>query len=661
MTEFPMTLSRLRFPGIAAFLIAIIFFLKPALAINVENYAKYDDFGNTTLSPDGKYLAVERFTDIRTTLIILDADSLKVLTEFSLPPHQSVYNVQWANNDTLVFGRTKRSAGLETPGSYGEVIAMSADGKRTKYLYGAVGDSRAAGKLDEGYARVINTLENDDKNIVILRVNWDNADQLQTKPAIIKVNVYSGTRDQLAVSPINNPYVIFDLDNKLRFISGDDENFLPVSYRFVEASKSWEKVTGSGAALYSFVPIQFLPGNQDFLANISEAGEASCLYLVKQDNSREKLHCEEGIDTGSLMPSSQPGLPLAILNNPTNPTIVMMNGGTEESRLYESISKLYPDEIVYFKDYSRDGQRILFGIYGDSRPVRYYLHDKQSGTSRAVVNSNANIDPSVSGSTTGFNFKARDGSTIHGLLTLPKNHVKGKTPMVVMPHGGPLGVTDYWYFDKEVQWLSANGYAVLQVNFRGSGGYGDAFMRKGHRTWGTDIQNDIIDATHFVTGTQTVDNNRVCIIGGSFGAYSALMSSILSPQTYRCAVGYAGVYDLSLMFKQGDITESLSGLRYLELVLGKDKEVLAAQSPVSRAGEIKSPVLLVHGTDDYRTPLPQAMRLEKALKEAGNPPEMLIVSNEGHGFVREKNRTQYLLALKSFLDKHIGPARPATK
>jgi len=624
--------------------------------VNVEDYAKYDDFGNATLSPDGKYLAVERYTDIRTTLIILDADSLKVLTEFSLPPHQSVYNVQWANNDTLVFGRTKRSAGLETPGSYGEVIAMSADGKRTKYLYGAVGDSSAAGMQDEGYARVINTLENDDKQIAILRINWDNADQLQTKPAIIKVNVYSGARDQLAVSPINNPYVTFDLDSKLRFISGDDENFLPVSYRFIEASKSWEKITGNGSPLYSFVPIQFLPGNQDFLANISEAGEASCLYLVKQDNSREKLHCEEGIDTGSLMPSSQPGLPLAILNNPTNPNVIMMSGGTEESRLYESISKSYPDEIVYFKDYSRNGNRILFGVYGDARPVRYYLYDKQSGTSRAVLNSSAKIDPTLSGSTTGFRFQARDGLTIHGLLTLPKNHLKGRTPLVVMPHGGPLGVTDSWYFDKEVQWLSANGYAVLQVNFRGSGGYGEAFMRKGYRTWGTEIQNDILDATNFVTGTQTIDKNKICIIGGSFGAYSALMSSILSPQTYRCAVGYAGVYDLSLMFKKGDIPESLSGLRYLELVLGKDKEILAAQSPVSRARELKTPVLLIHGTDDFRTPLSQAMRLERALKEAGNPPEMFIAQNEGHGFVREKNRIQYLLVLKSFLDKHIGPA-----
>lgn len=653
--------SKLRSSGTIALLFTLIFILKPAFAVNVEDYAKFDDFGNATMSPDGKYLAVERFTDIRTTLIVLNADTLQILTEFSLPPHQSVYNVQWANNDTLVFGRTKRFAGLETPATFGEVIAMSADGKRTKYLYGAVGDSRAAGKQDSGYARVINTLENDDKNIVILRTDWDNADQLKTKPAIIKVNVHSGTRDQLAISPINNPNVVFDLDNRLRYISGLDENFYPVSYRFIEDGSKWEKIIGTDSPLYSFEPIQFLPGNRDFLAKISEAGEANCLYLVKQDNSREKLHCEEGVDIGSLIPSSQPGLPLALLNNPVNPTIVMMSGGTEESLLYETISKAYPDDIVFFSDYSRDGKRILFGVYSDIKPVRYYLHDKQSNTSRAVVNSSAKINPALSGSRTGFTFKARDGLTIHGLLTLPKSHVKGKTPMVVMPHGGPLGVVDSWYFDKDVQWLAANGYAVLQVNFRGSGGYGQAFVRKGYRTWGTEIQHDIIDATHFVTGTQTVDKNKVCIIGGSFGAYSALMSSLLSPQTFRCAVGYAGVYDLSLMYKKGDVPESLSGLRYLDLVLGKDKAALAAQSPVSRAGEIKAPVLLVHGTDDFRTPLPQAMRLEKALKEAGNPPEMLIVSNEGHGFVREKNRTQYLLALKSFLDKHIGPARPATK
>ncbi len=653
-----MSLSKLQPAGI--FLLIASIFSTPGFAISVDEYAKWNDFGKVTMSPDGKYLAVERFGDINSTLLILDAESQKPLTEFALPPHQSVYGVNWANKDTLIFSRAQRSGGLETPRSYGEVIAMSADGKRTKYLYGALGDSSAKGvNKDEGWAKIINMMENDDENIVVLTTTWDNADELKNKQAIVKINVFSGKRDQIAISPINNPYVIFDLENKLRFVSGYDEDQYPVSYQYLEPKNQWKKIESGTSPFFLFQPLQFLPGNKDFLAEISDAGEPSCLYLVKSDNTKEQLHCEEGVDIGRLMPSSHTGLPLAIVSNSTNPKVVLLSADTEDARLYESISKSFPDEIVYLEDYSSDGARILFSVSSDSRPHRYYLYDRKSNISRLVLSTSPTLDNERSGNSTGFSFKARDGVTLHGVLTLPKNHVKGKTPMVVMPHGGPLGISDNWYFDKDAQWLAANGYAVLKINFRGSAGYGNAFIRKGYRTWGSDIQNDIIDATNFVINTQTVDKNKICIIGGSFGAYSALMNSILAPQTYQCAIGYAGVYDLSLMYRKGDIPETKTGLHYLDLVIGKDKEALAAQSPVSRAAEIKIPVLLIHGSDDWRTPLPQALRLKKAMADAGNTPEMLIVPNEGHGFVRTKNRIQYLTTLKSFLDKHIGPNKIA--
>ncbi len=641
--------------------LAASMFAGHSFAANVEDYAKLNDFGNARLSPDGKYIAVERYDEISSTLIILDAETQKPLTELTLPPHQSIHNAEWANNDTLIFARSQRFGGEEVKKTFGEIIAISADGKRKKYLYGMIGDSSSSAiQKDKGFAKLINTLEHDDKNIIILATDWDKSGLLNTKPSIIKVDIYTGRRDRIAVSPISNPWVTFDLSGNLRFVSGSDENYMPVTYRYIETAKEWQKIEGI-QPLGSFFPVQFLPGDKDFLAEISEAGEANCLYLVKQDNSREKLHCEAGVNIGGSMPSSVNGVPLAILSNATNPNVVMLSGDSEDSRLYESISKSFPGEIVVFKDFSSNGERILFSVSSDKKPSRYYLYDRKSNTSRLVFNSKASLDDSMSGTTTGFNFKARDGLTIHGLLTLPSNHVKGKTPMVVMPHGGPLGISDSWYFHNDVQWLVANGYAVLRVNFRGSGGYGENFMRKGYGTWGKEIQYDIIDATNFVADTQTIDKNRICITGGSFGAYSALMSSILAPQIFRCAIGYAGVYDLSMMFKKGDIPATNSGVRYLDLVLGKDQAELAAQSPAARAGELKTPVLLIHGSDDGRTPLPQAQRLEKALRDAGNQPEMLVVPNEGHGFVRTKNRVLYLNALKAFLDKHIGPAKTATK
>jgi dipeptidyl aminopeptidase/acylaminoacyl peptidase len=187
--------------------------------------------------------------------------------------------------------------------------------------------------------------------------------------------------------------------------------------------------------------------------------------------------------------------------------------------------------------------------------------------------------------------------------------------MVVMPHGGPHGIRDVWEFDPEVQLLANRGYAVLQVNFRGSGGYGMDFGRAGYGEWGAKMQDDLTDATRWAIEQKIAPADRVCIYGASYGGFAALMGAAREPDLYRCAIGYAGVYDLELMRQAGDIPDSRGGRVYLDLVLGTDAAKLRAQSPVNNAQNIKTPVLLIHGKVDGRADYEHAKRMRAALEK----------------------------------------------
>jgi dipeptidyl aminopeptidase/acylaminoacyl peptidase len=224
-----------------------------------------------------------------------------------------------------------------------------------------------------------------------------------------------------------------------------------------------------------------------------------------------------------------------------------------------------------------------------------------------------------------------------------------------MPHGGPhSGIHDTWRWDHWAQFLASRGYAVLQPNFRGSGGYGYAFEHAGYHHWGTTMIDDITDGTRWAMEKGYVDGSRVCIFGASWGGYAALMSAVREPDLYRCAVGFAGVYDLKLQVSDSDTAESTMGRNYLADAVGTDDKTLAEQSPITYIERLKAPVLIIHGTADKRVPFSQAKRLRKALEQYHKPYEWMEKSGEEHGFYKDENNVEFLDRLAAFLGKNLG-------
>ena len=296
-------------------------------------------------------------------------------------------------------------------------------------------------------------------------------------------------------------------------------------------------------------------------------------------------------------------------------------------------------------------------VDSDVNPGDYYLFDTVSKRADFLRAGRIWIEPKQMRPKEPITLKARDGLELHGYVTRPAGD--GPHAMVVMPHGGPHGIRDVWEFDPEVQLLANRGYAVLQVNFRGSGGYGMDFENAGFGEWGAKMQDDVTDATRWAIEQKIASADRICIYGISYGGFAALMGAAREPDLYRCAIGYAGVYDLELMWESGDIPDSRGGRAYLQRVLGTDVAKLRAQSPVYNAQNIKAPVLLIHGKADWRADYEQAQRMKAALEKNRKKVEWLALGREGHGAYDENTRREVYERILQFLAANLS-ARPGT-
>jgi dipeptidyl aminopeptidase/acylaminoacyl peptidase len=253
-------------------------------------------------------------------------------------------------------------------------------------------------------------------------------------------------------------------------------------------------------------------------------------------------------------------------------------------------------------------------------------------------------------------FTSRDGLEIHGYLTRPWTAEAGRPmPLIIHPHGGPFGVRDSWRFDAGVQFLASRGYAVLQVNYRGSGGYGREFINRGRYQWGRDMQNDLTDAVKWAVAEGIADPDRIAIYGASYGGYATLAGLVFTPDLYRCGVNYVGAADLGITFKArgSDAWRRGDDFDYQERWVGATKEYRSATSPINFIERIRVPTLHAYGAKDPRVEFDHWTRLEAELKRHRKPYEAFIERRQGHGFRNEQASLSFYEAMEKFLAKNL--------
>jgi len=263
-------------------------------------------------------------------------------------------------------------------------------------------------------------------------------------------------------------------------------------------------------------------------------------------------------------------------------------------------------------------------------------------------------------SSTMLKVKSTDNIEVEAFLTLPAKNASQKVPLLVIPHGGPIGVSDLRYYSPEIQVLVNAGYATLQVNYRGSEGYGKAFKNKGMKQWGQGIEDDIEQALQqTVEANPSIDAQRVCIVGGSYGGYSAIYSVIRSPELYQCAASFAGVTDLALLFQRSDVENDDKVQKQLREIVGNpstEQTQLFEASPVYQAKNISKPLFIAHGTDDEIVDIEHAYRLRFALKKHDIPFKWQVLDGVAHGFETTQQAETYYSALLLFLAEHLTQA-----
>lgn len=326
-----------------------------------------------------------------------------------------------------------------------------------------------------------------------------------------------------------------------------------------------------------------------------------------------------------------------------------------------ALDRALPDTVNIFVNGSQDGKRLLWLAFSDRDPGTYMLLDLEKHKLTPVAPRMAWIKPAQMAPMLSIKYPARDGIVIHGFLTVPVGHPPKDLPLVVLPHSGPW-TRDAWGFDPLVQLLANRGYAVLQMNYRGSPGYGEEFFELAHRQIGKAVQDDIEDATRWAIATKMADPKRIAIMGVNFGGYSALFALGHNPELYRCGISLAGITDWPAIYdtrRGGQVAEEAN--QYWRREIGdpdKDLDSLNAISPVNFADKIVAPVLMIQGKEDHTVPPEQAKLMIAALEKAGRPPESLFVSDLAHGFGNAQQRQQIYQAIDAFLAKNLGPGMP---
>jgi len=328
-----------------------------------------------------------------------------------------------------------------------------------------------------------------------------------------------------------------------------------------------------------------------------------------------------------------------------------------------AVKKALPEGYrAYIESWDRERKKFILFAQSDTDSGMYLVLDMNSGSLDFLARAYPDIKQEHLSPVTPFAYKTRDDLNLQGYLTVPSDTKAENLPLIVMPHGGPESRDELGY-DWWQQFLASQGYAVVQMNFRGSSGYGSRFIRAGYGQWGKAMQNDITDAVNHLIEKGVADPDRICIVGASYGGYAALAGAAFTPDLYKCAASYSGVSDLGRMLsrERKRYGAKSSTYEYWVAQIGEPGDEVNNRSPARAAEQINADILLIHGKDDTVVGIDQSEIMAKALKKAGKPHEFITLKGEDHWLSTEEARVAMLDALGGFLNKHPGPNAESVK
>lgn len=393
-------------------------------------------------------------------------------------------------------------------------------------------------------------------------------------------------------------------------------------------------------------------GNNLFMISSIDHTIRSLLRFNLSTHERVLVATDTTYDCTEVIFNDDTGEPEIIFSQKERLHACARNHATQQN--LQKIKSLSNGDLYYINKSADDTQWVVGFLY-DNRSPDYYLYDCNTQQATFLFNSRPQLDSYHLATTEAISLSSRDELTLHGYITYPVGKDHKNLPVVLLVHGGPF-MRDTWGFDPEVQWLANRGYACLQINYRGSAGYGRDFLAAGNGEWGGKMHDDLIDAVEWAIDVGIADPKRIAIYGGSYGGYAALVGATFTPDTFCCAVDIVGPSNLMTVLQsippywaRGPWEKRIGALT--------DREFLKSRSPLFKVDNIKTPIMIAHGAHDVRVTQNESEQVVMAMQKKGIPYEYLLFKDEGHGFSRPENRMIFYEAAEQFLSKNLTPLK----
>ena len=598
--------------------------------IPLEDFFKNPQKIGFSLSPDGSHWAFLQPWQNRLNIYVQKIGEEEIRITDSI--ERDIPGYMWANENRIIY--IQDDAGDENFKLY----AVDIDGTNRKTLT----------PFQEVKVGLIDELENNPEEILII-MNYRDKRFFD----VYRININTGDMVMIAENPGNIISWLTDHDGNLRIAITSDGVNQSLLYREKESDPFSVVLTTSFKD--TLAPLYFTFDNQYLYvsSNIERDKQAIYKYDVAHNKFLEEIYSHPEVDVSDLLISKKQKKITGVVYFTDKRHYHFFD--EERMILQQDLEERLPGYEVVVADRSKDETKLVIVTYSDKILGAYYYYDLNTGEFRKLVDISPWLDESIMADMEPIKYTSRDGLTIHGYLTLPRGLPAENLPVVINPHGGPW-YRDYWGYNPEVQFLANRGYAVLQMNFRGSTGYGREFWELGFKQWGKKMQDDITDGVHWLIQEGIADPERIGIYGGSYGGYATLAGLTFTPELYACGVDYVGISNIISWFEAiPPYWEPLREMFY-EMVghPEKETELLKAASPLFHVDKINVPLFIAQGANDPRVPQAESDQMVEALRKRGIEVPYMVKENEGHGFANEENRFDFYRAMEQFLGKYLG-------
>ena len=621
-------------------------------APTAEVFARLPTFTDLAISPGGHYVAARINIEDQFVFRVYDISGPRLAGTYSVAETDdfAIDWFRWVAPDRLLLSvgfSSKRGGLLQVKTEERRLLALDARTQEILPMFYNTADEIPVQIQD----RIVSFLP-DEPDFILLQYSAENP----ARPNVYRVNVRkwaSHKRVQKGRSGVRTWMADNDGDIRLGWglIDNESKPLLIIRQKGEDKWQDFSHRVASDSVVFS--PRGFSPDPNKMYVLSNHEGEPSGLYTfdIVADEFSDLIFKHPTVDISGIRIDERSG-ELRSINFIEDELETKRFARLPIQDDVDRMQEQFSDRTIVVSSISDDGQFAVVLSRGQADAGQYMLYDRQANRARALPAQYPELQDVTLGQTFVTEYTARDGLAIPAYITLPPElnslaDAKG-LPFVVHPHGGPAS-RNFLRFDFDVQFLVSRGYGVLQMNFRGSEGYGRDFAEAGRREWGQAMQDDITDGANWLVETGAADPARMAIMGGSYGGYAALMGAVKTPTLYQCAISFAGVSDLPELLK---LERRFIGGTYATRFIGdlwKDRKMLQENSPAQRADAIQVPVLLMHGDTDTVVDIDQSERMAKALRKAGKQVEYHVFENGDHHLSLYENRLQYLTRMESFL------------